>query len=335
MQKTTVIMKIVKFFLNELSVVEVRISPSEIRSTPMRFNPCNGSSSQITVTRVISGDDVATTGRDSDVTHTTLTSEEAEGTNGRVSIRVSVSFRSGLPMDEGSVEATSRATVDPTNKMVAQSSVISVVAVGQVSLSKSDGLSAGSGVGETTRAVSTWRSGSRGVTACGVASSTSGDEGTGNVSSLRRNMVPHVSSARVTTDTFTSNLAINVEFSTGAKRANEAAVGGGARTDIEGVRSSVCLGSTTSRSTLTTSRDESTADVSAPGGNVIPGAGSTRKARDSITTKLAINIELSTRGNGSKDVGVGIGGTSDVKGVRSRVSSSAEAQDWAHRERDS
>jgi len=156
---------LVKLFWNKLCVVEIRSSPSEIRSTPVRFDPGNRGSSQVTVLGIISGDDVATTSRDSNVTHTTLTSEEDEGTDGRVSIVVSESFRGGLPMDKGSVEATGRTTISHTDEVVAQSSVVRVVGVGQTSFSISDGLSARSGVGETSRAVSTRRSGGRGVSA--------------------------------------------------------------------------------------------------------------------------------------------------------------------------
>jgi hypothetical protein len=307
--------------------MEIGSSPSEIRSTPMRFNPRNRGSSQITVVRVISRDDVATTGRDSNVTHTTLTSEEDEGTDGRVSIVVSVSFRSSLPMKEGSVEATGGATISHTDEVVAQSSVVRIVAGGQTSFSIGDGLSARSGVGETSRAVSTRGSGGRGVTACGVASSTSGDESTTDVSSLSRNMIPHVSCARETRDRFTTDLAINVEFSTRTIRTSESGVRVGTRTNVEGVRSSVSLGSTASRSRLTTSGNKSTTDVSSLGGNVVPGIGSAGKTRDSVTTDLAVDVELRTGRNHGKNVGVSIGSTSNVKRVRSGVSFASEAQD--------
>jgi len=164
----------------------------------MRFNPGNRSSSQVTVIRVISRDDVATTGGDSNVSHTTLTSEEDEGTNGRVSIVMSESFGGSLPVNKGSVESTGGTAISHTDEVVAQSSVFRIVAGGQTSFSIGDGLSARSGVGETVRAVSTRRSGGRGVAASGEASSTSRDESTTDVSSLSRNMIPHISSARET-----------------------------------------------------------------------------------------------------------------------------------------
>jgi len=140
-------------------------------------------------------------------------------------------------------------------------------------------------------------------------------------------MIPHIGSARETRDRFTSDLAIDVEFSTGAIRTSEARVRVGAGTDVEGVRSSVSLGSTASRSTLTTSGNKSTTDVSSSGGNVVPGVGSAGKTRDSVTTDLAVDIELSTGRNSGNNVRVSIGSTSDVKGVRSRVGLSSEAQD--------
>jgi hypothetical protein len=238
----------VELIINRLRVVEVRISPSEIRSSPLVFDTRDTGSSQSAGTIDISGDNVATTSGKTSMTSST-SSEEHKGTYRGVSVVVSVSFGGSLPVDKGSVEATSRTTIGQTNKMITHSLVFLVVAVGQMSFSPSDGLTARSGVLETSRAVATRRSRSR---------------------------------SRV---------------------------------------------ATASMSTLSVAVDVSSTDVSSLGRNVEPGSGSTREARNSVTTNLTINFEVAISGDAANNIGVGIGGTSDVKGLRSSVNSSSETQD--------
>jgi len=288
----------------------------------MRFDPRDGGSSQIAVTRVISGDEAFTTSRDSNVTHTTLTSEEAEGTCGRVSVVVLESIGSSVPVDEGSIETAVSTTVCQTDEVVAQSSIFRVVTVGQMSFSPGDSFTTVSGVGETMRAVTTRRWGS---STTGITSSTGVDVSTTGISSAS-NMVPSVGGTRKTRNIFTGSLAINVEFSTRAERSNQSGVGSGGRTDIKGRGSSVgSCGATTSWGTLTTGSSESTTDVSSLGRNVVPGVGSAGKTRYSVTTDLTINIELGVCGDSCNNVGVGIGTRSDVKRFATSVNSGSEA----------
>jgi len=133
--------------------VEVRIGPSEIRSAPLLFNTRDAGSSQSTRSVDISGDQVATTSRNSSMS-SSRSSEEDEGTCGRVSVVVLELSRSGVPVDKGGVEATGGAAVGQTNEMVAHSLIFFVVSVGQVSFSPGDGSGASSGVLEASGAVS-------------------------------------------------------------------------------------------------------------------------------------------------------------------------------------
>jgi len=196
--------------------MEIRSSPSEIRSTPLAFNTRDAGSSQSTTAIDISGDQVTATSGNSSVT-SSRSLEEDKGTCGRISIVVLESIGGGLPVNEGGIESTCRASISQTNKVIAQSSVFRVIAVGQVSFSPGNGFRAGSGVSKTMSAVST----GSGDAAAGRIASTSGDESTRDVSSLGGDMIPDIGSARVAADSLTSSLTVNVEFSASANGANE------------------------------------------------------------------------------------------------------------------
>jgi hypothetical protein len=220
--------------------VEIRVGPSEIRSTPLTFNTSDTGSSQSTRTVDISGDNAAITSGKTSMTSST-SSEEDEGACGRVFVVVSESFGGGLPMNEGGVETTGRATVSQTNEMIAHSLVFPIVGVGHMSFSPGDGLSAGSGVLETSRAVTTRRSRSGGrVTTAGTSRLTIiGNESTADVSSLGRNVIPDVGSARETSDSVTVDLAVDFELRVGADHSNNVGVSVGGTSDVNGFRSSM------------------------------------------------------------------------------------------------
>jgi len=173
------------------------------------FNDGDATSSQSTGAIDISGDNISVTSGKTGMA-VLSSSEENESTCGRGSIVMSESFRSALPMDDSRLEATCSATESQTDNMIALISVFRVIAGTKVRFSPGDSLSTVSGVGETSIAVS---SGSRGVTASRVASSTCRNPGTASIS-LTSNMIPNRSSSRKTSDGFTIGLAINVEFST-------------------------------------------------------------------------------------------------------------------------
>jgi len=205
-----------------LCVVEVRVGPSEIRS-PFRFNLGNTSSSQTSRAAPISGDDVTTTSGKASVTSSGGL-EETESTCRGVLVVMSESFGGGLPMDQGSVEATSRTTISQTNEMIAHSSVFTVERVGQVSSSPSDGFIARSGVLEASRAVTTRGSGSRGVTTSWGTGGT-GNVGSANVSSSGRNVIPDTGGTLASLNVFTVDLTVNVDLSTRAEDTDDAGVG--------------------------------------------------------------------------------------------------------------
>jgi hypothetical protein len=204
--------------------VEVRVGPSEIRS-PFRFNLGNTGSSQTSRAAPISGDDVTTTSGKASMT-SSRGLEETESTCRGVLVVMSESFGGGLPMDQSSVEATSRSTVSQTNEMIAHSSVFTVEGVGQMSSSPSDGFIARSGVLEASRAVTAGRSGGRGR----VVSASGGIGGVGNVGSAHitssgRNVIPGAGSTLTSLDVFTGNLTVNVDLSTRAEDTDDAGVG--------------------------------------------------------------------------------------------------------------
>jgi len=220
--------------------VEIRIGPSEIRSTPLTFNASDAGSSQSARTVDISRDNATITSGKASMTSST-SSEEDEGTCGRVLVVMSESFGGSLPVNEGGVETTGRATVSQTNKMIAHSLVFPIVGVGQMSFSPGDSLSAGSGVLETSRAVTTRRSrsGRRVATASTSRLSISSDESTTDVSSLRGNVVPNVGSARETSDSVTVDLAVDFELRIGADSGMNIGVSVGSTSDVNGFRSSM------------------------------------------------------------------------------------------------
>ena len=205
-----------------LCVVEVRVGPSEIRS-PFSFNLSNAGSSQTSGAAPISGDDATTTSGKASMT-SSRGLEEAKSTCRGVFVVMSESFGSGLPMDQGGVEATSRSTVGQTNEMVAHSSVFTVERVGQVSSSPSDGFVTGSGVLEASRAVTTGRSGGRGVTASGSIGGI-GNIGSTDVTSSGRNVEPGAGSTLSSLDVFTRDLAVNIDGGTGAEDTDDTGVG--------------------------------------------------------------------------------------------------------------
>jgi len=206
---------------------------------------------------------------------------------------MSESFGSSLPVNKGSIEGTSRATISQANEMITQSSVFTVVRGGQVSSSPSNSFSASSGVLKASRAVTSIRGG-RDVSTGGIASS-SRDKSTTDVSS-GRNMVPDGSSAGRTADIVTVSLAINVDFSIGAKRADNTSTSVGTATDIEGFRSfsansgrtAACWGA------LAVVANPSTANVSSSRRNMVPDVGCTSEARGGFSIDLTINVNLGT-----------------------------------------
>jgi hypothetical protein len=202
--------------------VEVRVGPTEIRS-PFSFDLGNTGSSQTSRAAPISGDDVTTTSGKTSMT-SSRGLEETESTCRGVLVVMSESFGGGLPVDQGSVEATCGSTVGQTDEMIAHSSVFTVESVGQVSSSPSDGFVARSGVLETSRAVTTGRSGSRGVTASGDIRGT-GNVGSTNVTSSGGNVIPGAGSSLASLDGFTVDLTVNVDLTTRSDDADDAGVG--------------------------------------------------------------------------------------------------------------
>jgi len=201
--------------------VEVRVGPTKIRS-PFSFDLGNGGSSQTSGAAPISGDNATTTSGKASMT-SSRGLEEAKSTCGRVLVVMSESFGGGLPMDQGSVEATSRSTVSQTNEMIAHSSVFTVESVGQMSSSPSDGFVTGSGVLEASRAVTTRRSGGRGVTASGGIGSV-GNIGSTDVSSSGRTVEPGRGGTLSSLDVFTGDLAVNVDGGTSAEDTDDTGV---------------------------------------------------------------------------------------------------------------
>jgi len=220
--------------------VEIRVGPSEIRSTPLAFNTSDAGSSQSARTIDISGDNATITSGKASMTSST-SSEEDEGTCRGVLVVMSESFGSSLPVNESSVETTGRAAVGQTNKMIAHSLVFLIVGVGQMSFSPCDGLSASSGVLETSRAVTTRRSRSGGrVTTAGTSRLTiSSDESTTDVSSLGGDVVPDVGSARETSDSVTVDLTVDFELRVGTDHGMNVGVSVGSTSDVDGFGSSM------------------------------------------------------------------------------------------------
>jgi hypothetical protein len=200
--------------------MEIRVGPSEVRGSPLRFNSRDTASCQRARTVDISGDDIAATSRKTSMAIFS-TSEENEGTWGRASVGVSVSIGGSSPMNDGRFETTRIAAISQTNNVITFSSVISIEGSANVSFSPGDSLSAVSGVSEASRTVSTRRSGGRSAATSREASSTGRNPGTAYVSSLGRDMIPDISCARETRVSFTADLAVNVDFSISAERANE------------------------------------------------------------------------------------------------------------------
>jgi hypothetical protein len=217
--------------------VEVRVGPSEIRSTPIVFNSGDATSSQRTRTIDISGDNITTTSGKASVAILS-SSEENEGTCGRGSIVVSESFRSALPMNDSGLEATCRTTESQTNNVIALSSIVSIEGGTKVSFSPGDSLSTISGVGETSIAVSR-RSGGRGVTAGTSRLTIIGNESTADVSSPGRNVVPDGGRSRETTDSVTVDLAVDFELRVGAEQGKNGGMSVGTASDPNGFGSSM------------------------------------------------------------------------------------------------
>jgi len=314
--------------------MEIRISPSKIRRTPLAFNLSNATSSQSARTIDISGDNITTTSRKASMAIFS-TSKEHQGAWGRGSISMSESIRSGVPVNKSRIESTSRVSIGQTNNMIALSSIFSDKTIGQMSLSPGDSLGTGSGILEATRTVSARGSGGggRGVSTGRVASSSSRNKSATYISSTS-NMIPDIGGTRTTSDGFTIGLAVNVEFSVSDERANEGSMRAGGSTDIKGFRSGINSGRATCRSTFATSGNESAADEATLGGNVVPDVGGAGKAGDGVTADLTVNIELGIGGDLGDNVGMGVGGSSDAERFGASVDLGGEANDGAEAEGD-